>query len=158
MISICALRSAACPLWVISGHTDKSAPCPREGRGVSVRFTASHRDRRALFQPVFARSRDSAGCNPHCHANISSIRAGSPQGNCSKRRRACQRRKRCAGVMARLKTGGRPLLVLFRWGFVISVGQIVVISRSEPPQRSRESKAVSEGVPPRACPCDIITR
>ena len=60
--------------------------------------------------------------------------------------------------MARLKTGGRPLLVLFRWGFVISVGQIVVISRSEPPQRSRESKAVSEGVPPRACPCDIITR
>ena len=56
MISICALRSAACPLWVISGHTDKSAPCPRKGRGVSVRFTASHRDRRALFQPVFARS------------------------------------------------------------------------------------------------------
>ena len=25
---LAALVRAGCPLWVISGHTDKSAPCP----------------------------------------------------------------------------------------------------------------------------------
>ena len=119
MISICALRSAACPLWVISGHTDKSAPCPRKGRGVSVRFYSLTQRPAGVISAGLCPVPRPRGCNPHCHAKISSIMPGSPQGNCSKRRRACQRRKRCAGVMARLKTGGRPLLVLFGRGSVV---------------------------------------
>ena len=53
------------------------------------------------------------GSNPHCHANTSSIIAGSLQGNCSARRRAHQRRSCCAGVMALSKIGGLPNFVNF---------------------------------------------